>query len=56
MNARFCKRFIVIITVLTLFCSMVVTSGSASAETAPAIDVKAGSAILVEAHSGKILY
>ncbi|WP_395760609.1 D-alanyl-D-alanine carboxypeptidase family protein [Bacillus sp. 3G2] len=56
MNARFCKRFIVIITVLTLFCSMVVTSGSASAETSPAIDVKAGSAILVEAHSGKILY
>ncbi|HDR8183587.1 TPA: D-alanyl-D-alanine carboxypeptidase [Bacillus thuringiensis] len=35
---------------------MVVTSGSASAETAPAIDVKAGSAILVELHSGKILY
>jgi len=35
---------------------MVVTSGSASAETDPAIDVKAGSAILIEANSGKILY
>ncbi|HDR8488337.1 D-alanyl-D-alanine carboxypeptidase family protein [Bacillus thuringiensis] len=56
MKGKFHKRFIAIITVLTLFCSMVVTSGSASAETDPAIDVKAGSAILIEANSGKILY
>lgn len=52
----FCKRFIVIVTVLTLFCSMVVTFGRTSAETIPAIDVEAGSAILIEANSGKILY
>lgn len=51
-----CKRFIVIITVLTLFCSIVVTSGRATAETVSAIEVEAGSAILVEANSGKILY
>ncbi|PGM87134.1 D-alanyl-D-alanine carboxypeptidase, partial [Bacillus thuringiensis] len=50
MKGKFHKRFIAIITVLTLFCSMVVTSGSASAETDPAIDVKAGSAILIEAN------
>ncbi|MEE3949745.1 D-alanyl-D-alanine carboxypeptidase family protein [Bacillus wiedmannii] len=56
MKGKFHKGFIAIITVLTLFCSMVVTSGSVSAETDPAIDVKAGSAILVEANSGKILY
>ncbi|HDR7355344.1 TPA: D-alanyl-D-alanine carboxypeptidase [Bacillus wiedmannii] len=55
-KGKFHKGFIAIITVLTLFCSMVVTSGSVSAETDPAIDVKAGSAILVEANSGKILY
>lgn len=52
----FYKKFIVIVTVLTLFCSIVVTSGSASAETVPVLDVEAGSAILVEANSGKILY
>ena len=50
------QKFIVIVTVLTLFCSIVVTSGSASAETVPVLDVEAGSAILVEANSGKILY
>ena len=52
----FCKRFIAIITVLTLFCSITVISGSASAETVSAIEVEAGSAVLVEANSGKILY
>ena len=51
----FCNRVIAIVTVLTIFCSMVVTIGSA-AETDPAIDVEAGSAILIEANSGKILY
>lgn len=50
------QKIIVIVTVLTLFCSIVVTSGSASAETVPVLDVEAGSAILVEANSGKILY
>ena len=49
----FCKRFIAIITVLTLFCSITVISGSASAETVSAIEVEAGSAVLVEANSGK---
>lgn len=52
----FCKRFIAMVTVLTLFCSMFVTYSSASAETGPALDVAAGAAILVEADSGKILY
>ena len=56
MKGMFCKRSISIVTVLTLFCSMVVTFGRASAETVPAIDVEAGSAILVEVNSGKILY
>ncbi|WP_313956659.1 D-alanyl-D-alanine carboxypeptidase family protein [Bacillus cereus] len=56
MKGMFCKRFIAIVTVLTLFCSMVVTFGRAAAETIPAIDVEAGSAILVEVNSGKILY
>ena len=49
----FCKRVIAIVTVLTIFCSMVVTIGKAAAETDPAIDVEAGSAILIEANSGK---
>ena len=49
----FCKRVIAIVTVLTLFCSMVVTIGKAAAETVPAIDVEAGSAILIEANSEK---
>lgn len=44
------------VTVLTLFCSMFVTYGSASAETGAALNVEAGAAILVEANSGKILY
>lgn len=52
----FCKRFIAIVTVLTLFCSMFITYGSASAETGAALNVEAGAAILVEADSGKILY
>ncbi|MBO1628415.1 D-alanyl-D-alanine carboxypeptidase [Bacillus sp. SY8(2021)] len=52
----FCKRFIAMVTVLTLFCSMFVTYGSASAETGAALNVEAGAAILVEANSGKILY
>ncbi|PQQ47416.1 D-alanyl-D-alanine carboxypeptidase family protein [Bacillus thuringiensis] len=56
MKGMFCKRVIAIVTVLTLFCSMVVTFGRAAAETVPAIDVEAGSAILIEANSGKILY
>ena len=51
----FCNRVIAIVTVLTIFCSMVVTIGKA-AETDPTIDVEAGSAILIEANSGKILY
>ncbi|PFO78849.1 MULTISPECIES: D-alanyl-D-alanine carboxypeptidase family protein [Bacillus cereus group] len=56
MKGMFCKRFIAMVTVLTLFCSMFVTYSSASAETGPALDVAAGAAILVEADSGKILY
>ena len=39
----------------TIF-SMFVTFGRAAAETVSAIDVEAGSAILIEANSGKILY
>ncbi|PEY31049.1 D-alanyl-D-alanine carboxypeptidase [Bacillus cereus] len=56
MKGMFCKRFIAIVTVLTLFCSMFITYGSASAETGAALNVEAGAAILVEADSGKILY
>lgn len=56
MKGMFYKKFIVIVTVLTLFCSIIVTFESASAETVPVLDVEAGSAILVEANSGKILY
>ena len=55
-KGMFCKRFIAMVTVLTLFCSMFVTYGSASAETGAALNVEAGAAILVEADSGKILY
>ena len=51
----FCNRVIAIVTVLTIFCSMVVTIEK-QRETDPAIDVEAGSAILIEANSGKILY
>ncbi|CAI8930036.1 serine hydrolase [Bacillus sp. IT-79MI2] len=56
MKGMFCKRFIAMVAVLTLFCSMFVTYGSASAETGAALNVEAGAAILVEADSGKILY
>ncbi|MEI4623865.1 serine hydrolase [Bacillus cereus] len=56
MKGMFCKRFIAMVTVLTLFCSMFVTYGSASAETGAALNVEASAAILVEADSGKILY
>ncbi|MED3272904.1 serine hydrolase [Bacillus thuringiensis] len=52
----FCKRFIALVTVLTLACSMFVTFGRASAETGAALNIEAGAAILVEANSGKILY
>lgn len=52
----FQKRFIAVITALTLFCSMFVTCGSASAETNAPLDIEAEAAILVEANSGKILY
>ena len=55
-KSMFCKRFIAIVTVLTLACSMLVTIWNASAETVPALNIEAGSAILVEANSGKILY
>ncbi|WP_314109927.1 D-alanyl-D-alanine carboxypeptidase family protein [Bacillus pseudomycoides] len=56
MKGMFCKRFIAMVTVFTLFCSMFITYGSASAETGAALNVEAGAAILVEADSGKILY
>ncbi|PEE40461.1 serine hydrolase [Bacillus pseudomycoides] len=56
MKGMFCKRFIAMVTVLTLFCSVFVTYGSASAETGAVLNVEAGAAILVEADSGKILY
>ncbi|MEM5640758.1 hypothetical protein AAHH71_29295 [Bacillus toyonensis] len=56
MRGVFCKRYIAIVTVLTLFCSMFVTYGSVSAETGSALNIEAGAAILVEADSGKILY
>ncbi|PER17380.1 D-alanyl-D-alanine carboxypeptidase [Bacillus cereus] len=56
MKGMFCKRFIAIVTVLTLFFSMFVTYVSVSAETGSALNIEAGAAILVEADSGKILY
>ncbi|MED1560037.1 serine hydrolase [Bacillus paramycoides] len=52
----FCKRFIALVTVLTLACSMFVPYSNASAETGAALNIEAGAAILVEANSGKILY
>ncbi|QTR80884.1 D-alanyl-D-alanine carboxypeptidase [Bacillus cytotoxicus] len=52
----FCKRFIAMVTVLTLFFSAFVTYSSVSAETSSALNIEAGAAILVEADSGKILY
>ena len=48
--------FIAIVTVLTLICSLCVTYESVSAETVSSIEVEAGSAILVEANSGKNSY
>ncbi|MED1093627.1 serine hydrolase [Bacillus paramycoides] len=56
MKGMFCKRFIALVTVLTLACSMFVPYGNASAETGAALNIEAGAAILVEANSGKILY
>lgn len=55
-TGMFCKRFIAMVTVLTLFFSAFVTYSSASAETGSALNIEAGAAILVEADSGKILY
>ncbi|MGE7885679.1 serine hydrolase [Bacillus sp. NPDC094077] len=52
----FCKRFIALVTVLTLACSMFAPYGNASAETGAALNIEAGAAILVEANSGKIVY
>ncbi|EOO25736.1 D-alanyl-D-alanine carboxypeptidase [Bacillus cereus VD133] len=56
MKDMFCKRFIIMVTVFTLCCSVFVTYGSVSAETNSALHVEAGAAILVEEKSGKILY
>ncbi|AWC31059.1 serine hydrolase [Bacillus cytotoxicus] len=56
MKGMFCKRFIAMVTVLTLFFSAFVTYSSVSAETSSALNIEAGAAILVEADSGKILY
>jgi len=55
-TGMFRKQMIVIVTALTLFCSMFFTYSSAFAETNSALNVEAGAAILVEANSGKILY
>ncbi|MGH1049173.1 D-alanyl-D-alanine carboxypeptidase family protein [Bacillus mycoides] len=52
----FCKRFIALVTVLTIACGMLVPYSNASAETGAALNIEAGAAILVEANSGKILY
>ncbi|MGE6552584.1 serine hydrolase [Bacillus mycoides] len=52
----FCKRFIALVTVLTIACSMFAPYSNASAETAAALNIEAGAAILVEANSGKIVY
>ncbi|MBJ7950292.1 MULTISPECIES: serine hydrolase [Bacillus cereus group] len=52
----FCKRFMALVTVLTLACSMLLPYSNASAETGAALNIEAGAAILVEANSGKILY
>ncbi|KZE01989.1 D-alanyl-D-alanine carboxypeptidase (penicillin-binding protein 5/6) [Bacillus mycoides] len=56
MKGMFCKRFIALVTVLTIACSMLVPYSNASAETGAALNIEAGAAILVEANSGKILY
>ncbi len=56
MKGMFCKRFIALVTVLTIACSMFAPYSNASAETAAALNIEAGAAILVEANSGKIVY
>ncbi|OSM09499.1 D-alanyl-D-alanine carboxypeptidase [Bacillus toyonensis] len=56
MKGMFCKRFMALVTVLTLACSMLLPYSNASAETGAALNIEAGAAILVEANSGKILY
>ncbi|OPD50666.1 D-alanyl-D-alanine carboxypeptidase [Bacillus anthracis] len=56
MKGMFCKRFIALVTMLTLACSMLLPYSNASAETGAALNIEAGAAILVEANSGKILY
>ncbi len=55
-KGMFCKRFMALVTVLTLACSMLLPYSNASAETGAALNIEAGAAILVEANSGKILY
>ncbi|SCM91357.1 D-alanyl-D-alanine carboxypeptidase DacA [Bacillus mycoides] len=56
MKGMFCKRFIALVTVLTLAFGMFAPYSNASAETGAALNIEAGAAILVEANSGKILY
>lgn len=56
MKGMFCKRFIALVTVFTLACSMLLPYSNASAETGAALNIEAGAAILVEANSGKIVY
>ncbi|PFJ06110.1 D-alanyl-D-alanine carboxypeptidase [Bacillus cereus] len=56
MKGMLCKRFIALVTMLTLACSMLLPYSNASAETGAALNIEAGAAILVEANSGKILY
>ena len=56
MKGMFCKRFIALVTVLTLACSIFIPYSNASAETGAALNIEAGAAILVEANSGKIVY
>ncbi|KOS31246.1 D-alanyl-D-alanine carboxypeptidase [Bacillus anthracis] len=56
MKGMFCKRFIALVTMLTLVCSMLLPYSNASAETGSALHIEAGAAILFEADTGKILY
>ncbi|EOP15626.1 D-alanyl-D-alanine carboxypeptidase [Bacillus cereus] len=56
MKGMFCKRFIALVTMFTLACSILLPYSNASAETGAALNIEAGAAILVEANSGKILY
>jgi len=55
-KGMFCKRFIALVTMFTLACSILLPYSNASAETGAALNIEAGAAILVEANSGKILY